>query len=890
MVEAFGNNVNADKTYLVQSIEASKPTAEAAADPRKNVSYSLGASYAAIEANLIHFNTNQIDQLYAIADAIPLLKLNEQPIDFKIPWLSYAQIQDAIRDFNQTIAFYQRQVNDYRDLLETYVCPDATDLCELKRILNTLIVDIDGLISSLQANIAVLQSYAAFPRQFDRLQQDLADYVYQISRIVDSYADMFGGWLSTIHNQVTAYVEVVLTIQEVVKNIRKIIDVFVDFEDHCDICTNERYANFGWYSLLGLVIPELPVIQFPKWPDLVIDLSDVKAQVNLEVPVVHLIPEPIVLPTIPRISFPKIPRLQDLELLAQLPTIPVLPALPSLPELPPLPAVPVVDLPTLPPPPKLPDIGQSFDAILPLIEQMLNAWCLIKKSLTPVPEGYLKDHITLLTNRPAYMTPLDLLRPTFPKIPAGNLGFDEVRVEAKVHLGLRIKAAFEAFADLADEWNGAATDFSKLIAQASADAAAAVQQKIQAAQEEIRRTTGVDDLIDTIENLDQVIEDAFDREVQQRLDDAGIRINQSDFAQMLQDSERDLARFSESLTTLMGSGTQAINEQLARAVDAMNQAVAERSEEWRAQWRAFLADTLVQWLLDRSQAVQNLEQYARDHQFDQAGVQDALNELNRLMDPDRRDSLSMTPAMGATETRALNDMNLLVDSLNRANRSAVDYRTVMADLGVPSARLPERPSVPDGLKTAQSDLLAYLNRVKDERQQAKETDDLFTLLAARSHEHALTLTASRTGVTPESAPVVSALTATTSFDESPRERLAQQTPATLPSSSSSSSAPTGGVCVGSCLVDPLTHQLVSFIPYLSQPATHSITFADSWVPQEPHAVYSDQNRAYVKQNDRARTPIRYVRSVAQWFVLDDFSRLGSVVLPVKRRSICSRPL
>jgi hypothetical protein len=51
----------------------------------------------------------------------------------------------------------------------------------------------------------------------------------------------------------------------------------MDYEAECQPCKNERYdlMYFIW-KLISMVIPQIPVIQFPKWPDIIIDLHNIR--------------------------------------------------------------------------------------------------------------------------------------------------------------------------------------------------------------------------------------------------------------------------------------------------------------------------------------------------------------------------------------------------------------------------------------------------------------------------------------------------------------------------------------------------------------------------------------------------------------------------------------
>src|SRR5690606_40980815 len=123
------------------------------------------------------------------------------------------------------------------------------------------------------------------------------------------------------------WAEVILTIKEVVLNIKELFDVFINFDTQCSLCANERNSNFSWWSMLGLILPDLPIIEFPKLPNIVIDLSQIESTIDLEAPVLDINPKPIPLPPLPYFSLPDFP---DIHLVAKLPPLPVLPRLPDL--------------------------------------------------------------------------------------------------------------------------------------------------------------------------------------------------------------------------------------------------------------------------------------------------------------------------------------------------------------------------------------------------------------------------------------------------------------------------------------------------------------------------------------------------------------------------------
>ena len=126
------------------------------------------------------------------------------------------------------------------------------------------------------------------------------------------------------------------------------------------MCRNER-GDLKAYKikLISMLIPSLPIIQMPRLPDIVLDLSDIRLGMTISVPEFDFRINPIRLPNLPLINLPAMPSAS-----LSLPALPILPAIPNLPDLPDLPSLPRIQFPNLPPPPKLPKIFGSIQASL----------------------------------------------------------------------------------------------------------------------------------------------------------------------------------------------------------------------------------------------------------------------------------------------------------------------------------------------------------------------------------------------------------------------------------------------------------------------------------------------------------------------------------------------
>lgn len=157
-----------------------------------------------------------------------------------------------------------------------------------------------------------------------------------------------------------------------------------------------------------MVIPKIPIIQFPKWPDIVLDLHNIRAGLIIFLPEFKFNLRPIQLPNLPALFLPDLPSVT-----LKIPSLPLLPTF-KLPVLPDLPSLPRVQLPDLPPPPKIPKIFASLEAIADIAKLITKVMCILKSSPF-VPEWRAGDQIAFMTERTGYLSFdfLDLALPQF---------------------------------------------------------------------------------------------------------------------------------------------------------------------------------------------------------------------------------------------------------------------------------------------------------------------------------------------------------------------------------------------------------------------------------------------------------------------------------------------
>jgi len=130
------------------------------------------------------------------------------------------------------------------------------------------------------------------------------------------------------------------------------------------------------WSIIDMIIPKIPIIRFPKWPDIILDLHNIRASLNIVLPEYSFETRPILLPALPELHLPDVP---SLSLTVVIPSLPILPTL-EIGMLPDLPSLPTVELPNLPPPPTVPKLFASLEAILDILKLITKIMCLLRSS------------------------------------------------------------------------------------------------------------------------------------------------------------------------------------------------------------------------------------------------------------------------------------------------------------------------------------------------------------------------------------------------------------------------------------------------------------------------------------------------------------------------------
>lgn len=354
-----------------------------------------------------------INQVYKFLSTLPLIAIEPQVVNINVPWIDKTSLDKAIKTFNNTKKQWEQEIERASNTWSLWATCSWTESekkeCEKRNeISSKLILDARGLISSLEKNIEILEWYKKFPEQLRGVIAKKEDRLEQVLCNIETIAQFMWGRISKNGKRFKAWVELYILIKAILKTWQIIPDIFLDYEASCHECKNERGDLMTYiFKIISMVIPKIPIVKFPKWPDIILDLHNIRAGMIIYMPEFKFSKRPIILPVLPNLFLPDVPSLT-----LKLPTLPLLPEF-ELPVLPDLPVLPMIELPDLPPPPKVPKLFPSLEWIIDILKLITKAMCILKSSPF-VPEWRAWDQIAFMTERSGYLS-LDFLDISLPQ-------------------------------------------------------------------------------------------------------------------------------------------------------------------------------------------------------------------------------------------------------------------------------------------------------------------------------------------------------------------------------------------------------------------------------------------------------------------------------------------
>jgi hypothetical protein len=390
-----------------------------------------------------------IKEAYEFIWSTPLIKLEQETVNMTLPWISEAEINKIISDRGATLKQREDEVARAQEVWSSASIEDNVSL--------NATVEVDALINSLRQNIEVIKEYKKIPEKINKYLNKKEVYLEQILCNIESISNILWGRIWKNGTRFKTWVELYILIKAILKSWQLIVDVFTDYKEECKECKNERQdALDEEFSLIDMIMPDIPVIRFPKWPDLIIDLHNIRAWLTILLPEFNVTTKPILLPTLPELHLPDDPNI-NIGVNLNLPELPVLPNI-EIPELPDLPSLPTVELPDLPPPPKLPKLLSSIEVVLDILKLVLKAMCILKSS--PLhPEWRAWDQIAFLTERNWFLWG-DFFNLSLPEFSFPFL--DAIKVTTYVNLEIESDFLVEMARQVAMPINSFTNDFTNI--------------------------------------------------------------------------------------------------------------------------------------------------------------------------------------------------------------------------------------------------------------------------------------------------------------------------------------------------------------------------------------------------------------------------------------------
>ena len=350
-----------------------------------------------------------IKQVYEFIWKIPLVNIEPQTVSISVPWIDPSEFNRFSADWSYALKQMESEVERAKNSWSFGAAcnestPEAQAACQRNNdIRRNASLQADEFLHSVRHNIDTLESYAEIPQKIAKLINIKEIWLEQILCNIEAIAELMGRWINDNGQRFKAWVEVFLLVKAALKSWQWLIDVFIEYEESCHECKNERHdlQNFIW-RLISAVIPSPPIIEFPKWPDIILDFHHIRAWMTIQIPDFDINWTPLVLPNLPNLVLPDTPSVDF-----SLPPLPLLPSL-DIPDLPDLPNLPTIELPDLPPPPKIPKLFGAVQVVLNIWKLVTKVMCIIKGSPF-VPEWRAGDQIAFITERNGYIPWIDFI-------------------------------------------------------------------------------------------------------------------------------------------------------------------------------------------------------------------------------------------------------------------------------------------------------------------------------------------------------------------------------------------------------------------------------------------------------------------------------------------------
>lgn len=444
---------------------------------------SIKEAFSKVENNpVLELETNifGLEKFLNFAHSLPIVDIDTEKVFIKYPALTPEEIELTKKDWEAWIEDTKAEFEAFKEswvpVLDADVSADIS-------------AQFEGLIAAMENNMEVLDSYGRIPEEILKIREIEAYYAKTIICYLDAILGFTAGYLTENVERIEAWAKWVKDLEDIVATWQGLFKISSDMMESCDKCTNQRYSGFQLLASLFVFIPDLPVIEMPKLPDIVIDTSNIQAGVDIIWPDVVFVPESLNIPKIPRITLPRASITIDADISAKLSAyldlnIPTLPEFEINFEIPELPGLALPDLPDVPPAPALPEIDSTLSASLNIVSTIIRVICIIRQGFIPTNEMMLKSKIEEITERPgSILLPTDLLITT--EFPSFSFDFFK-RIEINTYLNLTtdFTLLYDLIKGLGDESNEFIQNFIDQVDEGMQSTADSAQEELDTAGDE----------------------------------------------------------------------------------------------------------------------------------------------------------------------------------------------------------------------------------------------------------------------------------------------------------------------------------------------------------------------------------------------------------------------
>jgi hypothetical protein len=249
--------------------------------------------------NSVAGGANQIRAVYQFIGQLPFIRIEQASIPINIPWILPQELDRYARSLEQYKNEIKKAENAWCKGKTPAECADAKTS-----------VGLGGLSSGIDQNLRRIEEWRRFPEKIQKYVTWRQRYITQILCNVDALEQMLGGWYRDNGVRFRKWAEFYVLMKAIVSTWQPFLDLWREKDRSCSVCQNQRWDLKYWkFKLLSAVIPSFPILQFPRWPDIVVDLSDVRFGVLVRVPDFRFNINPIRLPDLPSLGLPGMPSL-----------------------------------------------------------------------------------------------------------------------------------------------------------------------------------------------------------------------------------------------------------------------------------------------------------------------------------------------------------------------------------------------------------------------------------------------------------------------------------------------------------------------------------------------------------------------------------------------------